>query len=45
MNGRIILTENTNSAFLPVSLNEGIYITKLYNYQTNTIKTSKIIVR
>lgn len=44
MNGRIVLNQETNSAFLPVNLNEGVYVVKLYNFATNSIKTSKIIV-
>ena len=45
MNGRIVLTEDVNSAFLPAELNPGVYVVKLYNHQTASIKTSKILVK
>ena len=45
LNGTLISQQNVSSAILPINLNNGIYITKLYNYQTNTITTSKIVIK
>lgn len=45
LNGQLIDTKEIESAFYPTNLNQGIYIVKLYNNQTNNCKTSKIIVR
>lgn len=45
LNGSLISQENISSAFLPTSLNNGVYIIKLYNYKTNTITTNKIIIK
>jgi hypothetical protein len=45
LNGTLIEQKNTNSAILPTSLNNGLYIIKLYNLKTNTITTSKIIIK
>lgn len=45
VNGAIIMDQNVESAFIPAQLENGIYIIKMYNNTTNTISTSKIIVK
>lgn len=45
LNGQLIMQNNISSAFIPTTLNNGIYIVRLYNYTTNTITTNKIVVK
>lgn len=45
INGRLVMQQEVNSAFLPVSLTTGLYVVKLYNSTTNSYCTSKIIVK
>jgi hypothetical protein len=45
INGALIMNQNVESAFVPAQLENGMYIVKMYNNTTNTISTSKIIVK
>ena len=45
VNGALIMSQSVESAFIPAQLEEGIYIIKLYNNTTNTISSSKFIVK
>ncbi|MBQ8721538.1 MAG: hypothetical protein IJY67_05270 [Paludibacteraceae bacterium] len=45
LKGSLVMQENISSAFLPTNLKNGIYVIKLYNYKTNTITTSKIVIK
>ena len=45
INGRLVMQQKVDSAFLPVSLTTGLYVVKLYNSTTNSYCTSKIIVK
>lgn len=45
VNGALIMNQSVESAFIPAQLEEGIYIIKLYNNTTNTISSSKFIVK
>ena len=45
INGALIMNQNVESAFIDAQLENGIYIVKMYNNTTNTISTSKIIVK
>lgn len=45
INGQFIMQQEVTSAFVPVNLTPGIYIAKMYNNTTNTICSSKIIVK
>ena len=45
VNGALIINQNVESAFIPVQLEEGIYIIKLYNKITNKTSSSKFIVK
>ena len=45
LNGQLIMQKNISSAFIPATLNNGMYIVRLYNYKTNTYTTNKIIIK
>ncbi len=45
INGALIINQTIESAFIPANLKNGIYVVKMYNNKTNSICTSKIIVK
>lgn len=45
INGQLLMQKNISSAFIPTTLNNGMYIVKLYNHKTNTCTTNKIIIK
>ena len=45
VNGSLIMQQEVNSAFIPATLTTGIYVIKMYNKKTNTICTSKIVIK
>ena len=45
INGKMVMNQMVESAFVPTQLENGIYIVKIYNNKNNTICTSKIIVK
>ena len=45
LNGALVLNQNVETALMPIQLANGMYIVKMYNHATNTISTSKIMVK
>ena len=45
ISGALIMNQTIESASIATNLKNGIYIIKMYNHETNTVCTNKIIVK